>query len=431
MFGLNLPRICRAHWPKILVSAAISTGIALAIASTMPKVYQGRARVEADYFKEDPITHRYLPKTVVERYNATQDAIITDSIVAEPVAKAMGFVEPPKDGNFNSPDYLWRLRQATSVVRGQTGIKWSEEIPTFEIVYSSSSPVQAARGATLLRETYLQKMLDIRHKNDRLRLAALREESDKLSAALDAATDRKRAFEKANGVHLFDDNTDATQIALRSMSSGQAAFRGERGSQKDAPHIDYGSIAKMDAQLATAQMKLGPNHPQVILLRAQRDAVFARATSNVGAVRMPPAKSSELSAQTAKFLRERDKLDGARRIANEIDLLSQQARALSSEIGEVQQRLGLDFTGLRAVGEVEVPKTPVRPILPLIGTLAFLFGLVFGVQASVIVELLNRRVRGVDDLESLDVPVLVAYNSRRVIQNADDGQDQVEAAAAA
>lgn len=429
MFGLNLPRICRAHWPKILVSAAISTGIALAVASTMPKVYQGNARVEVDYFKEDPVTHRFLPQDEVERYAATQDAIITDPIVAEPVAKAMGFVEPPKDGNFNSPDYLWRLRQATRVVRNQTGIRRQDEVPTFEIVYSASSPEQAARGAELVRETYLQRMLDIRHKNDRLRLAALRKEGDKLSAAIDAASRRKVAFEKANGVHLFDDNTDATQIALKSMSSGLAAFRGQ-GQPKEGAQIDYAAIARADAQLASAQMQLGPNHPNVIMLRAQRESVVARAMSG-SPVRMPPAKSSELSAQTAKFLRERDKLDGARRIANDIDLLSQQARALSVEMGQVQQRLGMDFTGLSAVGEVEVPKTPVRPILPLIGTLAFLFGLVFGVQASVIVELLNRRVRGVDDLESLDVPVLVAYNSRRVIQNADDGQDQVEAAAAA
>ena len=58
------------------------------------------------------------------------------------------------------------------------------------------------------------------------------------------------------------------------------------------------------------------------------------------------------------------------------------------------------------LGNAVAPEDPVAPNIPLIVMGSFAFGLVFGILTALIVELINRRVRSVEDLAVAGVPVI-------------------------
>lgn len=418
MFGLNLPRICKAHWPNIALATLASLCAGLVVANQLPKSYEGVARVRADYLSPDPVTQRYLPRSIVSRYAETQTAILADPIVTEPVAKRLGYVIAPPGGDTSNPEYLRSLRGSARTVARQTLVRWSDEVPEFNIQFYAGTPEAARKGAEVVREVYIDRMLEMKHRSDRETLNTLRDEAARVTRALDDATRRKREFEKKHNVHLFDDNRDSLENGLRALT-GSNAVRERESSNTTRQRFNYGLLARTDAALAMATQQLGPNHPHVIALQAQRAALVAQAQSIAASGKngaAPVAPAAQISSATARLLDQRDALDAARRIASEVTVLSQRAVSITAQAAEVQQRLASNYSGLEAIDSVKLPRSPISPRMTIIAVLSIAIGFVFGVQISVIIELLNRRVRGTDDLADLDVPVLVAYNRKRVLK---------------
>ena len=419
MFGLNLPRICKAHWPTIALSALTCVSAALFVADRLPKSYEGIARVRADYLSPDPVTRRFQPRTVVSRFADTQNEIISDSIITDPVAQRLGYVMAPPGGDTQNPQYLSSLRRGSQTVADQTIVQWDREVPEFDIRFYAGTPQAAAKGAETVRQVYLDRLLEMKHRSDRDELETLQRAGARLTSALDDATKRKREFEKKHGVHLFDDNTNSLELGMRALTGSVRMPRGAKNPERRRSPVNMGQLARVNSALALATQQLGPNHPQVIALVAQRNALAARAaqaSANDGQVREAPGSATAFSAQTARILAQRNALDGASRIASEISVLAQHGRIITARAADIQQELASDYTGLEAVGPVELPTAPISPRMKIIAVLALAIGLVLGVQISVLIELLNRRVRGTDDLSDLDVPVLVAYNRQRVLE---------------
>ncbi|MCJ2180040.1 hypothetical protein [Novosphingobium album (ex Hu et al. 2023)] len=394
--------------------------MALAVAYRLPKTYEGKARVHADFASPDPATGKGVPmsRAVASHFADTQTAIIEDPIVSEPVALKLGYVISPPAGNTNDPAYLRSLRSSARAIADQTVVEWDGTGMYFNILFYAETPEDARKGADAVREVYLARMLEMRRQKDLLRLDALQEENARLVAALDRAAQRKRDFEKANGIHLFDDETDAIENTLRALSGNQRALRTDTPARPAIDQGNFAQIARIDAALSAAQMQLGPNHPTVLALRSQRAALAAQTATAVASGATPQYLDSAgaLTAQTTRLLEERGKLQAARLIANEVSVLSQQATTLASETSELKRKIASNHIGLKPIGPAKAPAKPVRPKIPLIGGIALALGLVLGVQISVVFELLNRRVRGTDDLADLGVPILVAYNHKKVDQ---------------
>lgn len=420
MLGLNWSRICRAHWTTILLAATTSVIVALGIAYKLPKTYEGKARVHADFVTPDPATGKGMPlsRAISSMFAGTQAAIVEDPVVTEPVALKLDYVISPPGGDTNAPAYLRSLRAGARAIKDQTIVEWESNGNYFNILFYADSSEGARKGADAVREVYLARMMEISRQQDLQRLDALEQESARVLAALDHAAQRKRAFEQANGIHLFDDNTDSMENMLRAMSGSQQALRTDDSPAPAINQRNLSQIARIDAALATAQMQLGPNHPTVQALRSQRAALAAQtaAAASTGSSPQMLVPASELAAQTVRLLQERGKLQAARLIASEVSVLSQQATALHRETAELKRKISSSYLGLKPVGPAKAPAAPVRPRMPLIGGLALALGLVLGVQISVIFELLNRRVRGADDLAELGVPILIDYNRKKVRQ---------------
>jgi uncharacterized protein involved in exopolysaccharide biosynthesis len=129
----------------------------------------------------------------------------------------------------------------------------------------------------------------------------------------------------------------------------------------------------------------------------QQEAAAARAGPSTAAVMGEVSKA--LQQQKSVVIAQRDKIEHLRQLQSEVDLRREQYQKTSERAAELSLEAGVADSGLSPVGVVVTPTKPAFPNKPLIilGSLGLGGGL--GLVLAVLIELLNRRVRGIEDLE--------------------------------
>ena len=203
-----------------------------------------------------------------------------------------------------------------------------------------------------------------------------------------------------------DTDTDATRLnALAASAGAPAAAQVAAAQAMVSPQLEQANAA-----IANAEKVLGPNNPELLAMKRQRDAITATMAqaraSTPAAVAAGPSVSSMYSAQQAKVLAQRGKVAEAQQLSADVRVLRDQYAKTSARAAELQQQGQSDETGLEMLGSAVVPTSPIFPkwSLVIFGSLGLGFAL--GLLASLVVELLGRRVRSPEDLTFRDVPVL-------------------------
>jgi len=117
----------------------------------------------------------------------------------------------------------------------------------------------------------------------------------------------------------------------------------------------------------------------------------------------------ERAVQQAKsrVLGESDKLARLNQLASTVNLLKDEYDKTSGRAAELRQEAAVADTGLTPLGNAATPKEPSFPNRMLIIPGSFALGLAAGILVALLMELFNRRVRGVEDLRSVgDTPLL-------------------------
>ncbi len=159
-------------------------------------------------------------------------------------------------------------------------------------------------------------------------------------------------------------------------------------------------MAEIDAQIRNASATLGPNHPDLIALKAKRNAMAA--SLQQGAARgSQAAHGSRVDQQKALIIAERDKLSTLRNLHTEVELQRDFYNKTAQKEIDFRQQAAATDAGVTALGTASAPLSPSYPKIPLIVGGSFALGLGLGVLLALLIELLNRRVRGAEDLQSL------------------------------
>jgi succinoglycan biosynthesis transport protein ExoP len=165
-------------------------------------------------------------------------------------------------------------------------------------------------------------------------------------------------------------------------------------------------LAQIDAQIAQNAEKLGPNHPAMQQLRAQRALVASVVAQEAASARAGPSTaavmgevSKALQQQKAVVIAQRDKIERLRQLQSEVDLRRDQYQKTSERAAELTLEAGVADSGMSPVGVVVTPTKPAFPNKPLIIFGSVGLGAGLGLVLAILIELLNRRVRGIEDLE--------------------------------
>lgn len=408
----------RILWAKraiILLATLGSFLAALFVVMTVPPRYDATSRFMLDLLKPDPVTGEMVGARSGKEYVKTQIQLIKDYRVAGKVVDALGWTDSPamaaRYAQRRSGDTRDFRRWLSQGVIDNTNVVWVEGSNVLAINYSSSSPETAAKMADAVREAYLDYTLDTKRETAARNAAWFSQQTEKLRQQLATAEKRKTDFERANGVVLAQDNSDPEMAKLQALAQSVPAAQAATTAFV-AP--SSAQLSQIDAQIAASARTLGPNHPDIQILRQQRAAVEASVARETAAARANsgisggPSTQSLLSAQTQKVLAQRGKVSEAQQLAADVQVLKNQFDKAAARAADLEQQAQTTEAGITLLGSAVTPTTPEFPNIPLILIGATALGFAFGLLTALTIELLSRRVRGPEDLANSGVPVIGA-----------------------
>ncbi|WP_206599140.1 GumC family protein [Sphingomonas turrisvirgatae] len=415
---MQIWRMLKARRYVILAMVLLGIVAGAIVAKMMPNQYAARARLVVDMLRPDPVTGVATPPKTLESYVTAQVELIRDIRVTGRVVDALGWEKAPSlRAQFlrnNKDDQVTMRSYFASQVANNTNAYLIRNTPILEIAYTSTTPDAARRGADALRDAFLMETLDGKRQEAARNAEWFSRQATELKQRLAAAEGRKAQFEKANNIVLQDDNTDAESAKLRAIAGTAPAA--------PMPSVSVGGavsspsaaqLAQVDAQLASARRTLGANHPDIIALQQQRSALAAAAGREMAASRAAsrpvssgPSLSSMLSAQTQKVLAQRGLVGEAQRLAGDVSVLRDQVTKTMQRSADFQLQAQSTDTGFQRLGSTATPQVSSTPGLFLFVLAGLAVGAALGVVLALLLEILFRRVRGVEDLQIDGLPVI-------------------------
>lgn len=407
-------RILWARAPLILACTIFTFLGGLVVTLVVQPRYEATARVMLNVLKPDPITGRAQNMGELGAFIDTQRELIKDYRVTAPVVSRLNWeTDPQKIAQYQSRpagDNRDFKRWLAQVISDRTNAKFVSGT-IFEITFTSPYPLEAKVGAEALRQSFMEYTLAARRQDATRSAQWFSTQAEAARRSAEEAQLAKAAYERANGIVMQGDEAGAQQdVESARLSALVGAAASAPTASLSAPMTVSSQsslqLAQIEAALAQNAEKLGPNHPQMQQLRAQRALVASVVAKEQAAARAGPSNtaivgqiSRELQAQKSKVIGQRDKIERLRQLQSEVDLRREQYKKTAERAADLMLESGVADSGMSQIGVVVTPTKPAFPNKLLILGGSFGLGAGLGLVLAVLVELLNRRVRGVEDLD--------------------------------
>ncbi|SFJ22831.1 Uncharacterized protein involved in exopolysaccharide biosynthesis [Sphingomonas sp. NFR04] len=423
---MNIIQFFRILWARrwiILPAFLVCVTTATLVVQFLPERYKATTRLVLDTFKPDPVTGQVMNSQFMRAYVQTQTELIEDYGTAGRVVDELGWANDPANiAAFNASPAAstgdirrWLAKQIIE----NTNASVIEGSNILEISYSDTSPDRAERIANMIRTAFLAQSLANKRSAAAKSADWYAQQAESARQALLAAVEARTAFVKKSGIVLTDTGTDIDTQKLTQLS-GQSAV-------PVAPVAGGGmgpaqlQLAQIDQQIQQAATNLGPNHPAFQALQRQRE-VYARAAAQEraqaggGAGSAASQLQSAANAQRARVLGNRQDVDQLNQLQRDVTLKQDQYMKAAQRVADLRLEASSNDTGMSTLSEASAPDSPYYPKVPMIIGGAAAFGLGLGLLIALLVELLGRRVRSPEDLETaVDAPVLGVVQSRAAL----------------
>jgi chain length determinant protein EpsF len=430
--------ILRARrWTALLIFLA-TVGVALAWVLLRPTNYTARAPVLVDTRAQDPLSQPVWG-VVPPSYMATQIDVARSERVAERVVDVLGM---DKD-----PEAIANWRKATRGGKGsakawmasqlQAGleVKPARESNIINVSYTGSDPQYAAKIANAFAQAYIDTTVELKT-DPAKRYASFFD--DQLKAArekLEAAQDRLTQYQQKNGVTSADERVDYEMARLNELSSQltlvqsqttdahhkRVAPRESVAEVMSSPLINNlkADISRLEAKIQESNANLGPRHPAMVRMNDELGALRSRLASETARIgssietsyTVGKAREGELSAavnaQRSRVMalnKHRDELSLLRR---DVDTAQRAFEAISGNANQTRLQSLTNQTNVMRLATAVEPINPSGPTKKMALIIAAAGGLLLAVAGALLAELMNRRVRSVEDLSmATHLPVL-------------------------
>lgn len=404
------------RWLTALATLSCLVGAAIVILF-VPARWEAHTRIMLDVIKPDPLTGEAIGPNA-SAYAATQVELIKDYTVAGKAVDQLGWLSDPvfietyqRRSKKDVRDFR-RWAAQLAIDRTDAGLVPGTNI--LEITYTAPKPNEAKTVADALTKAYVESSVEFRRQEASRNADWFEAQAQKLKADLDTASDAEAAYQRQTGIILQDEKTDVDSARLHALASDAAA-----GAPVFAPISSSGSaagaeLAQVDAEISQASQSLGPNHPELQALKLKRAALASEVAQEQTATRAAAAASTAgvgaldraMASARSKVLGQSAELEHLRQLHGEVELRRDQYNKTAARAAELRQEAMIGDTGLTVLGPAAAPQKPKFPNKPLIVGGSLALGIASGVLAGLLLELLGRRVRGLEDLRSIEAPVL-------------------------
>ncbi len=413
---MSIVQFLRMFWARRLLILGTTLSCLLGAALIIliePPSWAAHSRMMLNVFKPDPVTGEVIAGPALRSYVSTQVQLMKDYSVVGPLVDQLGWATDPRliEQYHKSGDVRdFRHWLAQRIIQN-TKVKLLEDSNILDLSYSGPTPDQARTVADALRRSYMETSVAFKRQQASQSADWYQQQANKAKVALATAQDAIAAYEKESGVVLQSDSTDLEAARLQALAQSPAGS--EMASVYSSPAATQ--LAQVDSQLAQQSRILGPNHPELKQLMAQRDALKAQVGGERAAASRAAAGTQIKQAvqeQKARVIADSSKTARLKQLQADVDIRKDEYNKTAQRSAELRQQALTDDSGLTVLGPATTPKDPDFPNIPLILGGAFLGGFGIGVLLALIIELVNRRVRSPEDLQrGLDAPLLAVIES--------------------
>jgi succinoglycan biosynthesis transport protein ExoP len=433
---------------KLILAILITTMAAAAVAcAVLPPRYSASATLIVDLKGIDPITGAALPaQLLMSNYMATEVDIIHSRAVALKVVKTLKLADNERmrqlflddaEGKGSIDDWL------AGGLLSKLDVKPSRESRIVDVVFTAASPEFAARVANAFADAYIQTNLDMKVAPARDSTTWFDAQLKQLREQLESAQSRLSKYQTEKGITSTDQRLDVETAKLAEMSSqlvqiqAQAYENASRQKQFEqfisksrsidslpevlsSPVIQElkTRLSAAETRLSQASNTLGANHPEyqraqseVVNLRKKLSEEVRTAASVIdNNLRITQSREHELQAavsgQKGRLLEMNRNRDELGVLMKEVDNAQRAYESASQRHSETSLESRIDQSSVVILNPAIPPLQPAFPKLLLTMALSVFVGSVLGIGFALLAEMLDRRVRGAEDLmDAVGTPV--------------------------
>jgi protein tyrosine kinase modulator len=405
--------------------------IALALAWVLlrPANFTARAPVLMDV-RTDPVgvTSQYNP-VVTPAFMSTQIDIVKSERVAERAVALLPADQAPlskwgEEAKQKPAPQNWLAQQ----LQQRLEVKPARESNIINIAWTGRSPAEAARVANAFAQAYLEIGLELRTEPAKKYAGFFEEQVKTARDKLENAHSKLSAFQEKSGILTTDERGDFEVARLTELSQQLMAVQGrrQRGGENSVSVVESplvnnmrADIAKLEARVQEGAATMGAAHPQMQRMQAELASMRSRMAAESSRVGSAADSSVAASKSREKELQQAMNDQKARVLAltkqrGELNLLQRDVDAAQKAYDVVNasasqahlQSLSNQTNVMRLASAVE-PLDPsgLSPSLSLL--VAAVGGVLLALATVLLLELLNRRIRSVEDLSAVTrLPIL-------------------------
>ncbi len=431
-----------------------ATVLAAAVASLLlPKSYKATASLLVDANKdEQSLSNVFHPLVLPQErlsYMQTQVDIITSDKVARKVVQDLKLAESPssraafeKEAGGEGSIEDWLADALLKKLKVETS-----RSDVIQVSFSSADPRFSALVANAFAKAYADTMLELRVEPTREAAAWFDEQLKSLRANLEDAQARLTDYQKRQGIISADERYDVENARLGELSSQlvraqeqtfdlearerQARDFLKRGASPDQlpdvlsnPYIQRlkADLVRGEAKLQELSTQYGANHPhyqrQLSENQSLREKLELEMRAIVAGMENSRRQSRQrelelrraLAAQRARLLELKGDRTGLTVLTRNAETAQRtyEAALQRSVVSQVESRASKSNVAL--LDPAIAPRRPYRPRIALNIALSLVIGTMLGIGVVILMEMFDRRVRSLSDL-NLDVPLLAVLNA--------------------
>lgn len=439
MNGMNLRQallILKAHYGIALATLLLVSAIGVAITLMAPKQYVATTDIVFDVKTQDPVVGQLLP--VLPGYIATQVEIINSERVAQRVVRTMQLEKSPtlqtdwqRETNGQGKIEAWIAK----LLLRKLAVTASRETSIIHVGYTSADPAFAVAIANAFAQAYLDANIELRVDPARQYARWFEVQGKTLRDNLESAQNKLTAFQQKSGIVAKSEQYDFETTKLGDLTGQLTAAMGQtadavskqRSGSHALPEVTKNAvvsglrsdIARQERKVQEAAGNLGRNHPlyqsmesELAATKRQLDAETQRVIGGLVSARsVSKGNESELRAaiadQEKKLLEMKVQRDLLSVLQRDVDAARSAYETVIVRYNQSTLESQMTQASASILSYASQPTVPAFPNVSKGLLVSFGAGLLFGIGAAFLLELLSRRIRCTDDLaQALESPVL-------------------------
>lgn len=424
--------ILRARYKIALFIALVVTAVGIPIVHQLPKQYTAHTSLVVDIRSPDPIAAIITPSSM-----ATQEDIIKSDRVARRVVKTLKLDESPvvqeqwraaTEGRGSLDVWLAELLQKRLVVS-----PYRRDSNIMNIEYTAADPAFAAAVANAFAQSYIETAVELKVEPAKQYARWFGEQGKQLRENVEKAQAKLSEYQQKKGIVARDENLDTETAVLAQLTAQLTTVQGQTTEARTKRSADASTlpevmqsglvqglrsdIARIEARLGSGG--IGKNHPQYQRMEAELAELKIRLAAETRHVASGFSTSTSVSrdrekelqiaieAQKKKLLELRGERDQLAVLQRDVDAAKAAYEAVARRYTQTSLESQATQTNVFLLTPAVEPLEPSSPKIGKYTAAVIVMGIVLGLAAALGLELLDRRVRGVEDLaEMLQFPVL-------------------------